>query len=232
MARRFHLMVGHPQSQQGGREIRLRRFGVEIVSAATRPAGAARDRRDLEDNATIGAGRDAPRGSPRSPTIQGWPCRRSMASRPLHRRLGRPDARRHGGMRRPGRALKRGARSDAARAATIALALAWPDERRAGDGTVDGRIVWPPRGWRRAGYDPSTSQTATRTTAEMSDAESAVSHRGRVRQAGRGLFLMGTVGCHPWPFCSVPVLRLQQPCARASSDRRRKALLTAEQMPA
>ncbi|MBL6613711.1 MAG: RdgB/HAM1 family non-canonical purine NTP pyrophosphatase [Reyranella sp.] len=80
---------------------------------------------------------------------------------------------------------KRGAPdTDAARAATFhcVLALAWPDEHiEMVHGTLDGRIVWPPRGTGGHGYDPCFQPKGdTRTTAEMSDAEkNAISHRGR-----------------------------------------------------
>ena len=69
----------------------------------------------------------------------------------------------------------------ALRAGTV-LALAWPDghvERV--HGTLDGAIVWPPRGSGGHGYDPCFQPDGeSRTTAEMSDAEkNAISHRGR-----------------------------------------------------
>jgi len=74
--------------------------------------------------------------------------------------------------------------TDAARLATFncVLALAWPDEHvELAEGTVDGRIVWPPRGTGGHGYDPCFQPVGdTRTTAEMTDAEkNAISHRGR-----------------------------------------------------
>ena len=74
--------------------------------------------------------------------------------------------------------------TDAARAATFhcVLALAWPDEHvELVHGTVDGRIVWPPRGTGGHGYDPCFQPVGEkRTTAEMSEAEkNAISHRGR-----------------------------------------------------
>jgi XTP/dITP diphosphohydrolase len=74
--------------------------------------------------------------------------------------------------------------TDAARTATFhcVLALAWPDEHvEMVHGTLDGRIVWPPRGTGGHGYDPCFQPKGdTRTTAEMTDAEkNAISHRGR-----------------------------------------------------
>ena len=74
--------------------------------------------------------------------------------------------------------------TDEARAATFhcVLALAWPDEHvELVHGTLDGRIVWPPRGSGGHGYDPCFQPKGDRrTTAEMTDAEkNAISHRGR-----------------------------------------------------
>ena len=73
---------------------------------------------------------------------------------------------------------------DAARAATFhcVLALAWPDEHvELVHGTLDGRIVWPPRGSGGHGYDPCFQpKGGTRTNAEMTEVEkNAISHRGR-----------------------------------------------------
>lgn len=74
--------------------------------------------------------------------------------------------------------------TDAARRATFhcVLALAWPDEHvELVHGTLEGRIVWPPRGSGGHGYDPCFQPLGeTRTTAEMSaDEKNAISHRGR-----------------------------------------------------
>jgi XTP/dITP diphosphohydrolase len=74
--------------------------------------------------------------------------------------------------------------TDAARRATFhcVLALAWPDEHvELVHGTLEGRIVWPPRGSGGHGYDPCFQPLGeTRTTAEMSANEkNAISHRGR-----------------------------------------------------
>ena len=75
-------------------------------------------------------------------------------------------------------------KTEDARAATFhcVLALAWPDEHlEMVHGTLDGSIVWPPRGSGGHGYDPCFQPMGeTRTTAEMSEAEkNAISHRGR-----------------------------------------------------
>ena len=74
--------------------------------------------------------------------------------------------------------------TDTARTATFhcVLALAWPDEHvELVHGTLDGRIVWPPRGLGGHGYDPCFQPKAdTRTNAQMTEAEkNAISHRGR-----------------------------------------------------
>jgi len=74
--------------------------------------------------------------------------------------------------------------ADTARAATFhcVLALAWPDEHlELFHGTLDGSIVWPPRGSGGHGYDPCFQPKGEkRTTAQMSEAEkNAISHRGR-----------------------------------------------------
>jgi len=74
--------------------------------------------------------------------------------------------------------------TDTAHTATFhcVLALAWPDEHvELFHGTLDGRIVWPPRGLGGHGYDPCFQpQGDIRTTAQMTDEEkNAISHRGR-----------------------------------------------------
>jgi len=74
--------------------------------------------------------------------------------------------------------------TDEARRATFhcVLALAWPDEHvELVRGTLDGRIVWPPRGVGGHGYDPCFQPIGdSRTNAEMSTGEkNAISHRGR-----------------------------------------------------
>jgi XTP/dITP diphosphohydrolase len=74
--------------------------------------------------------------------------------------------------------------TDANRHATFhcVLALAWPDDHvELVHGTLDGRIVWPPRGSGGHGYDPCFQPVGeARTNAEMSTEEkNAISHRGR-----------------------------------------------------
>ncbi|NJL50431.1 MAG: RdgB/HAM1 family non-canonical purine NTP pyrophosphatase [Blastochloris sp.] len=66
-----------------------------------------------------------------------------------------------------------------------ALCLAWPDGHiEAGEGTIDGAIVWPPRGTLGFGYDPIfLPASETRTFGEMSAEEK----HGVDWTAGRGL---------------------------------------------
>lgn len=61
-----------------------------------------------------------------------------------------------------------------------ALTLAWPDGHcETFRGTIEGTLVWPPRGTRGFGYDPMfLPEGATETFGEMDqDAKHAVSHR-------------------------------------------------------
>ena len=60
------------------------------------------------------------------------------------------------------------------------LALAWPDGREAVyEGTVQGRLTWPPRGARGFGYDPVfVAQGMSETFAEIDpDEKHRISHR-------------------------------------------------------
>jgi len=61
-----------------------------------------------------------------------------------------------------------------------ALCLAWPDgETRVYEGTVEGEMIWPPRGDKGFGYDPMFQQIgASKTFAEIEpEAKHAISHR-------------------------------------------------------
>jgi XTP/dITP diphosphohydrolase len=61
-----------------------------------------------------------------------------------------------------------------------ALCLAWPDGNTSiYEGTVEGEMIWPPRGNKGFGYDPMFQQLgATQTFAEIEpDAKHAISHR-------------------------------------------------------
>jgi XTP/dITP diphosphohydrolase len=63
-----------------------------------------------------------------------------------------------------------------------ALSVAWPDgTTRSFEGTVDGEIVWPPRGSQGFGYDPIfVPEGHTQTFGEMDPARKhAMSHRAR-----------------------------------------------------
>lgn len=72
------------------------------------------------------------------------------------------------------------------------LVLAWPDgHEEAFSGTVEGRVVWPPRGEMGHGYDPVfVPEGETRTFAEMTHEEkNLLSHRGRSVRAFEGACL-------------------------------------------
>jgi len=193
MARRFAcpklVVATHNRGKAGEIRAMLSGFGVEIVSAAELGLPVPEETgTTFEDNATLkalaatrasglacladdsGLGVQALDGQPGVHTAD-WegPTRDAMVGmRRIQDELaarGVPD-------------------TDAQRAATFhcVLALAWPDEHvELVHGTLDGRIVWPPRGSGGHGYDPCFQPTGdTRTTAEMSDAEkNAISHRGR-----------------------------------------------------
>lgn len=61
-----------------------------------------------------------------------------------------------------------------------ALCLAWPDGQTSiYEGTVEGEMIWPPRGDKGFGYDPMFQQLGARQTfAEIEpDAKHAISHR-------------------------------------------------------
>ncbi len=193
MARRFVLpklvVATHNRGKAGEIRTMLGAFGVEIVSAGELGLAAPDETgTTFEKNATIKA-LAATRAS-------GLPALADDSGLSVHALDGQPglytadwegptrDA--MVGMRRIQDEL--GARSvpqtDTARAATFhcVLALAWPDEHlELFHGTLDGSIVWPPRGTGGHGYDPCFQPKGdTRTTAEMSDAEkNAISHRGR-----------------------------------------------------
>ncbi len=66
------------------------------------------------------------------------------------------------------------------------LVLAWPDgHEEVADGTLEGTVVWPPRGAHGFGYDPMVQPLRDeRTCAELQpDAKAAISHRGRAVRA-------------------------------------------------
>ena len=92
-----------------------------------------------------------------------------------------------------------------------ALALAWPDGHvETFEGTVDGTLVWPPRGTHGFGYDPTFLPTGgSETFGEMDpDRKHAISHRADAfrnssRAASPGVeFTMGDLALYiHWPFC-------------------------------
>ena len=193
MARRFTLpklvVATHNRGKAGEIRTMLAPFGVEIVSAGELGLAAPEETGStFEENATIKA-LAATRAS-------GLPVLADDSGLSVHALDDQPglytadwegptrDA--MVGMRRiqDELAARDVPRSDAARTATFhcVLVLAWPDEHRElFHGTLDGSIVWPPRGNGGHGYDPCFQPTGdSRTTAEMSDTEkNAISHRGR-----------------------------------------------------
>lgn len=79
-----------------------------------------------------------------------------------------------------GKLLAQGAEADRRARFVCCLCLAWPDgEEAIFEGTVEGRIVWPPRGDKGFGFDPVfVPEGHDRTFAEMDPAEKhAMSHR-------------------------------------------------------
>lgn len=193
MARRFAgrklVVATHNRGKAGEIRTMLSPFGIEIVSAGELGLASPEETgTTFEDNATLKA-LAAARAS-------GLPALADDSGLSVHALDDQPgvytadwegptrDA--MVGMKRiQDEFAKRGVPdSDAARTATFhcVLALAWPDEHvERVHGTLDGRIVWPPRGSGGHGYDPCFQPTGdTRTTAEMTDAEkNAISHRGR-----------------------------------------------------
>ena len=193
MTRRFALpklvVATHNRGKAGEIRTMLAPYRVEIVSAADLGLPAPDETgTTFEDNATLKA-LAATRGS-------GLPALADDSGLSVHALDDQPGvytADWEGptrdalvGMRRiqDELAARHVPQTDAARIATFhcVLALAWPDEHvELFHGTLDGAIVWPPRGTGGHGYDPCFQPVGgTRTTAEMSDAEkNAISHRGR-----------------------------------------------------
>lgn len=193
MARRFVLprlvVATHNRGKAGEIRTMLAPFGVEIVSAADLGLPAPDETgTTFEDNATLKA-LAAVRGS-------GLPSLADDSGLSVHALDHQPGVHTADwegptrdamvGMRRiqDELAARNVPGTDEARVATFhcVLALAWPDEHvELFHGTLDGAIVWPPRGTGGHGYDPCFQPVGeTRTTAEMSDAEkNAISHRGR-----------------------------------------------------
>ena len=193
MARRFTLpkLVVATHNRGKAAEIRtiLKTFGIDIVSASelglTAPAETGKT---FEENATIKA-----LAATRASGLPALADDSGLSVKALDGRPGVHTADWEGptrdamvGMQRIQDELGKFGMpdTDQARAATFhcVLALAWPDGHvELVDGTVDGRIVWPPRGSGGHGYDPCFQPAGSaRTNAEMSPSEkNAISHRGR-----------------------------------------------------
>ena len=193
MARRFTLpklvVATHNRGKAGEIRGMLGRFGVEIVSAADLGlASPPETGKTFEDNAAIKA-----LAASRASGLPALADDSGLSVKALGGQPGLYTADWEGptrdamvGMRRiqDELAKRRVPDTDADRAATFhcVLALAWPDDHvELVHGTVDGRIVWPPRGTGGHGYDPCFQANGeTRTNAEMTEAEkNAISHRGR-----------------------------------------------------
>ncbi len=193
MARRFAepklLVATHNRGKAGEIAAMLAPFGVEIVSAADLGLTAPPETgTTFEENATLKA-----LAATRASGLPALADDSGLSVAALDGQPGLYTADWEGphrdamvGMRRIQDELAaRGVpHTDAARVATFhcVLALAWPDDHvELVHGTLDGSIVWPPRGTGGHGYDPCFQPSGeVRTTAEMSDAEkNAISHRGR-----------------------------------------------------
>jgi XTP/dITP diphosphohydrolase len=193
MARRFALprlvVATHNRGKAGEIRSMLAQFGVEIVSAADLGLPAPDETgTTFEDNATLKA-----LAAARASGLPSLADDSGLSVHALDHQPGVYTADWEGptrdamvGMRRiqDELAARNVPLTDEARLATFhcVLALAWPDEHvELFHGTLDGAIVWPPRGTGGHGYDPCFQPVGeTRTTAEMSDAEkNAISHRGR-----------------------------------------------------
>ncbi|MDO8975078.1 RdgB/HAM1 family non-canonical purine NTP pyrophosphatase [Reyranella sp.] len=193
MARRFALprlvVATHNRGKAGEIRSMLAPFGVEIVSAADLGLPAPDETgTTFEDNATLKA-----LAAARASGLPSLADDSGLSVHALDHQPGVYTADWEGptrdamvGMRRiqDELAARHVPQTDVARIATFhcVLALAWPDEHvELFHGTLDGAIVWPPRGTGGHGYDPCFQPVGeTRTTAEMSDAEkNAISHRGR-----------------------------------------------------
>ena len=193
MARRFTLpklvVATHNRGKAGEIATMLSPFGVKIVSAGDLGLPAPDETgTTFEENATIKA-----LAATRASGLPSLADDSGLSVHALDHQPGLYTADWEGptrdamvGMRRIQDELRarRVPETDDARTATFhcVLALAWPDEHlELFHGTLDGSIVWPPRGTGGHGYDPCFQpKSDSRTTAQMSDAEkNAISHRGR-----------------------------------------------------
>jgi XTP/dITP diphosphohydrolase len=193
MARRFaetRLVVAtHNRGKAGEIRTLLAPFGVEIVSAGELGLAVPEETgTTFEENATIKA-----LAAARASGLPSLADDSGLSVQALDGEPGVYTADWEGptrdamvGMKRIQQELSARAVPDSAAARAAAfhcvLALAWPDDHvELFHGTLDGSIVWPPRGKGGHGYDPCFRPAGkARTCAEMTDAEkNAISHRGR-----------------------------------------------------
>jgi XTP/dITP diphosphohydrolase len=193
MARRFaetRLVVAtHNRGKAGEIRTFLAPFGVEIVSAGELGLAVPEETgTTFEENATIKA-----LAAARASGLPSLADDSGLSVQALDGEPGVYTADWEGptrdamvGMKRIQQELSARAVPDSAAARAAAfhcvLALAWPDDHvELFHGTLDGSIVWPPRGKGGHGYDPCFRPAGkARTCAEMTDAEkNAISHRGR-----------------------------------------------------
>jgi XTP/dITP diphosphohydrolase len=193
MARRFAcpklVVATHNRGKAGEIRTLLSGFGVDIVSAADLGLAVPEETgKTFEENATIKA-----LAATRASGLPALADDSGLSVAALDGQPGLHTADWEGPTRDAAVGMQRiqdelAARgvpdNEAARAATFhcVLALAWPDQHvEVVHGTLDGRIVWPPRGTGGHGYDPCFQPIGERrTTAQMSDAQkNAISHRGR-----------------------------------------------------
>jgi XTP/dITP diphosphohydrolase len=193
MARRFAgsklVVATHNSGKAAEIRVLLSPFGIDIVSAGELGLPVPDETgKTFEDNATIKAlAASRASGLPALADDSGLSVAALDGQPGLHTADWEgPTRDAMVGMRRiqDELAARRVPDTDPARAATFhcVLALAWPDAHvETVHGTLDGRIVWPPRGRNGHGYDPCFQPTGERrTTAQMSDTEkNAISHRGR-----------------------------------------------------
>ncbi|SKA05520.1 XTP/dITP diphosphohydrolase [Enhydrobacter aerosaccus] len=193
MARHFSLpklvVATHNRGKAGEIRAMLHPFGVEIVSAGELGLSAPEETgTTFEENATLKA--------LAAVQASGLPALADDSGLSVHALGGQPGvytADWEGPTRDPMVGMKRiqeefakrrVADTETARTATFhcVLALAWPDQHvELVHGTLDGTIIWPPRGLGGHGYDPCFQPVGMkRTTAQMTDDEkNAISHRGR-----------------------------------------------------
>ena len=207
-------MATHNRGKAGEIRTLLSPFGVDIVSAGELGLAAPEETgKTFEDNATLKA-----LAATRASGLPALADDSGLSVQALDGQPGLYTADWEGptrdamvGMRRiqDELAARKVPDTDAARAATFhcVLALAWPDEHvELVHGTLDGRIVWPPRGTGGHGYDPCFQPERRHAHHGGDDGRREERHqpsRPRLPAAGRGLLSMSAplgVYVH-WPFC-------------------------------